>query len=285
MDPLDQNQIKFSSKFNCFIFKTLSLLRKVFLNRNPMFAEAQTDPSCSNMTINQIYTNLDLIRMLHSSAGFRLFAFLLNLFQTVFHKCYLVYENLSAAKSNATSQEASSDSSHTTNTNTTVTNTNVTEHYLENSKALSAKNEIKNIDDPSTDDEANMNVNHAETAEESDDYLLIGSWFDEQLNSDSNTQATATTNVVSSNTNALADTNTNLTDMATMASGTGAISSGGLSNCINSSNATQILDSTFELDQSSNQNSGVSCFKSFLLVYLIQLKTSILYSVYNYIKW
>ena len=141
----------------------------------------------------------------------------------------------------------------------------MTEHYLENSKALSAKNEIKNIDDPSTDDEANMNVNHAETAEESDDYLLIGSWFDEQLNSDSNTQATATTNpntnVVSSNTNALADTNTNLTDMATMASGTGAISSGGLSNCINSSNATQILDTTFELDQSSNQNSGVSYFK------------------------
>ena len=240
----------------------------MFLNRNSLFAEAQTNSTCSNMTefdMNQIYTNLDLLRMLHSSAGFRLFAFLLNLFQTVFHKCYLVYANLSAAKSNATSQEASSDSSHTTNTNTTVTNTNVTEHYLENSKALSAKNEIKNIDDPSTDDEANMNVNHAETAEESDDYLLIGSWFDEQLNSDSNTQATATTNpntnVVSSNTNALADTNTNLTDMATMASGTGAISSGGLSNCINSSNATQILDTTFELDQSSNQNSGVSYFK------------------------
>ena len=84
IDSLDQNQNKFSSKLNCFIFKTLSLLRKVFLNRNSLFAEAQTNSTCSNMTefdMNQIYTNLDLLRMLHSSAGFRLFAFLLNLFQ------------------------------------------------------------------------------------------------------------------------------------------------------------------------------------------------------------
>ena len=46
---------------------------------------------------------------------------------------------------------------------------------------ISSVNEIKNIDDPSSDDDADL-TKHDEDA---DDFLLIWSWFDDQLDSDS----------------------------------------------------------------------------------------------------
>lgn len=102
--------------------------------------------------------------------------------------------------------------------------------------------DIKNIDDPSTDEEA---AQKTENDEEPDDYLLIGSWFEDQLNTESNP-----TNNATSNTNATA--NTNFTDMVTGAT------SGLISQGVNSCNTTQVLDTTFELDQSNAQTSAVS---------------------------
>ncbi len=117
--------------------------------------------------------------------------------------------------------------------------------------------DIKNIDDPNTDeDEAKTQT----SPEETDDFLLIGSWFDDQLNTDS---ATTPTDSAATNTNAAADSNvTSVTAAATDNRLAGA----------DSSNATQLLDATFELEQSPAQNNGVR-FLSFLLLLDWQLLT------------
>lgn len=109
--------------------------------------------------------------------------------------------------------------------------------------------EIKNIDDPSTDEElvpcANANPG---AKEEGDDFLLLGSWFDDQLNAE---PLTTVSGLLSSNTNAMVESNL----LPTLEINE-QIGSGVLSNGVNSSNATQILDATFELDQSTYQTLG-----------------------------
>ena len=118
---------------------------------------------------------------------------------------------------------------------------------------------IKNIDDPNTDeDEAKADKT------ETDDFLLIGSWFDDQLNTDSATttatngfmteSATTTTNA---NTNAIADTD--VTDVTAAMAGTTTTTATGELQCDGdvSSNATQALDTTFELEQTDGVDYGV----------------------------
>ena len=134
------------------------------------------------------------------------------------------------------------------------------------------KTEIKNIDDQSTDEELtassitnNPSVQHKEDGGE--DYLFLGSWFDDQINGESNSQNTVsgTTGLLSSNTNAMIESNTlptlEINDR---------VSSGLLSNA-NSSNATQILDATFELDQSTHQTLGSVYLVLELLDFIVRL--------------
>ncbi len=103
--------------------------------------------------------------------------------------------------------------------------------------------DIKNIDDPSTDEET---YPKPENDVETEEFLLIGALFEDQLNTESNP-----TNNPTSNTNATAQT-LNDTEMAT------GITSGVISQGVNSCNTTQVLDTTFELDQSNAQTSAVS---------------------------
>ncbi len=133
-------------------------------------------------------------------------------------------------------------------------------------------NDIKNIDDPNSDEEVvqtkdendqndqiinNDNNNINNNQEETDDFLLIGSWFDDQLNSESVTNGTITESTAlttNANTNAIVDSN--MTDVTAAVGVTGESQFGGA----DSSNDTQVLDTTFELDRPEGYSSKVCCF-------------------------
>ena len=220
------------SSLDYFVSKLIALFKRIFLRKR--FDTNDTDTrilTMSTLDMSTMYTKRELAA-LFNTGDFKMFTFVFDCLQLAYLKCRFV------TLLNKRKPEEISSQTVTNDTNL------LNEQWKDSENATNLMSDIKNIDDPSTDEEA---AQKTENDEEPDEYLLIGSWFEDQLNTESNPS-----NILTSNTNATANTNFNNTGMATGAT------SGLISQGINSCNTTQVLDTTFELDQSNAQTTAVS---------------------------
>lgn len=167
----------------------------------------------------------------HVNNSFKFFSFLFSLLRISFLKCHSIYTSLSVPINKPAS-----------------TTTPAAPPPQESQITLSEP--IKNIDDPSSDDELQESKTNEITKtndEDADDYL-IGNLFDQenlsaQLESNQlKVDDTNTTKQANNLNNACNDTTTTTTNSTTNRQGIS-----------NLSNATQILDTTFELEQTGSQ--------------------------------
>jgi hypothetical protein len=197
--PLIEQQVialQLVKDLEIFSSKLLKMLIELFKTRDNKINENSNinkSPMVSYKLFNVklYYTNSDLFNFLNNGNNntHRFFSILLNLFKTLYKKCK------SINSSHKQLQRASSKSN--ANLNQTPAKTINTELHL--------NKEIKNIDDPSSDEEtvvtptAQSNLNKED--EDPDEYLLIGSWFEDQLLNQSNIGQTSTNTTAANNAN------------------------------------------------------------------------------------
>lgn len=225
------NSLKLNQTLNEYVTLIIKLTRDTFaLDEDQQVAENVKKSSTINeLTLDANVTGRDLFRLANNSYSALHNVGLVAIVFDMFKTRYLA--NLSVI--NSTDKK----STPANNANPTPTQTPTPLPVVNNLIDM-----IKNIDDPNTSDEdttaeadntsrQQSNPGNNNAAEDQDDFLLIGSWFVEQTSS-----SAAPVN----------NTLTPATQPIPAAAQT--------ANDVNSSNLTQILDSTIELDPSNSKN-------------------------------
>lgn len=250
---------KINSDINLFSTKLITMLKLIFKNSDDNNLKDSNElkinlKQLNDLNLSQHYTNMDLFNLFDNTqqtSTHKLFNLLINMFKLFYLKASSIYSNNLQSKPSASTTSA--------NINPAETKPNAQASQLE-SQSLT---KIKNIDDPSSDEETVASENTKTTAdppattnviannEDSEDFLLIGSWFEDQLAANANTVSTNANNNPSTN---------NLTVIEITANANNQNEHNFPVVGINTSNETQVLDTTFELDTFSNQNTlnGVS---------------------------
>jgi hypothetical protein len=184
-----------STNLNGQCQKLMTLLRSVFLaeaNRSPSGGARQQQQllTMKNFDLFASYTQSQYLGFFNYESDKRnLFTFLFGLFKTLFAKAGL----LNARKNSLKPAE---------------TTTPVVAVEPATAKPVATDIEIKNIDDSSSDTEQQVAaagqtapavVENGNVNEDTDDYLLIGSWFDEQLSAPSGKSSESTLNTGDAN--------------------------------------------------------------------------------------
>ena len=203
-----------SNELNLFIRQLISMFQKCFLNETDSsslststFVTHPSETSQSPLAIKDFdlfsqYKNEDLFSLFnlthtnHSSNQFRLFPFIFTLMRICFAKCHQINSSLVANKfihnvtaMNESAQEAVANREATAE----AADVSVQSAQLSSSFVHQTENDkIKNIDDPSSDDEqhllaivaaaANDGVTESKelkNEEDSEDYYMISNLFDE----------------------------------------------------------------------------------------------------------
>lgn len=171
-----------------FSTKLLKMLRDLFKTKTEASNNKNSMVSFKDFNAKLYYTNGDLFNFLNNGSTHRFFTLLLNLFKTLYTKCNSINSSLSKQ------QRASS-----------KLNPNPNQMSIK-AATTELHKEIKNIDESSSDEEtivtSTVTVQENSTKnpdEDPDEYLLIGSWFEDQLlnqnnSGDANASATLKNN-------------------------------------------------------------------------------------------
>jgi hypothetical protein len=244
-----------SSELSLFMARLVTLLRELFLadmnaneqlsfkqqqeQRQPLYINEQETVIYKRFELNNFYSNSDYEFWLTHTSGQKpnAISLILNLFRVSFYKCNHIHSSLPVAASVATAAASAAVPINVPVLNPTTKNMLRPLVSIEEQakKSTQTSNEAENKNEISKEN------NRAE--EDDDDYLFIGSWFDEQSTS-SNLDVTAKqTDVEEKKSSVEAMPATNECNNQSI----------GVN--LNSSDATQILDTTFELETSNEQNS------------------------------
>jgi hypothetical protein len=173
-----------------FSTKLLKMLRDVFKAKSETSNNKSSMVFFKDFNVKLYYTNGDLFNFLNNGSTHRFFTLLLNLFKTLYTKS-------NSINSSSSKQERASSKSNP-NQNQTPIKAGTTELHKE----------IKNIDESSSDEEtvvtptatAQENVTK-NPDEDPDEYLLIGSWFEDQLLNQNNSGDTNAPSTIKNNSN------------------------------------------------------------------------------------
>lgn len=194
------NIVHLTSELNLFTAKLISML-------NIVFTETKSNNTVSLQSFKDFnlfsnYSNNDLFNLFITNQ-FKLFPFLFNLLRVSFSKCHSIYSTIQIVKPPLV----------------------VAESIIEPNEP------IKNIDDPSSDEESNQTK---EQSDDSDDYYMIRNLFEDH-----------SVNEIKQQQKVILPISEEIKSDCT--------STLNRSGVVSSSDATQILDTTFELDQTNTQ--------------------------------
>jgi hypothetical protein len=179
------NDINKALCLTIFTRKLIELFKLIFISNESEDEETiknEQDLTFKNIDFSRKYSNIDIFNLfnqtqqsaLYHTKSFKIFSLLLNLLKSNFNKANAIYKSLNIQFTRFDEKkdyQVSTENNETTN------------------------NEIKNIDDPNSSEEdedttatattATTDPNKTKTSntnEDADDLVLIGSWFDDQLN-------------------------------------------------------------------------------------------------------